>query len=79
MKQILSIYIFLIFTLFLSACEKDDDGNNTPPDNNGSGSNGTVVLTTDKARYNPGEEVTISSDKMLSGDVKVRYRQRIYG
>ncbi|WP_291862677.1 glycoside hydrolase family 66 protein [Marinilabilia sp.] len=74
MKQILSLYILLIFTLFLSACEKDDDGNNTPPDNNGSGSNGTVVLTTDKARYNPGEEVTITSDKMLSGDVKVRYR-----
>lgn len=74
MKQIRSIYLLIIFTLFLSACDKDDEGNNTPPDNNSTGSNETVVLTTDKARYNPGEKVTITSDKMLSGDVKVRYR-----
>ncbi len=74
MKQIRSLYILLIFTFFLSACDKDDDDNTTPPDNKDSGSNGTVVLTTDKARYNPGEEVAITSDKMPSGDVKIRYR-----
>jgi dextranase len=58
-----------------TTCDKDDDGNNTNPGNtNGTVSDGTVLLTTDKARYNPGEDVKIASDKSLSGDVKVRYR-----
>ena len=75
MKQLLSIYIFIVFTLVFSRCDKDDDGNNTNPGNNsGSDQNGAVELNTDKARYNPGDVVEITSDKSLTGEVNVRYR-----
>ena len=75
MIQLKHTYIFLILLMLFAACDKDDDGNNPDPgNNNGSGINGTVVLTTDKARYNPGDDVVITADRSLSGEVKIRYR-----
>lgn len=75
MKRITTICFLLIFTLMVIGCDRDDDGNNTNPGNtNGTVSDGSVLLATDKARYNPGEIVKITSDKSLSDNVKVRYR-----
>ncbi|SFN60866.1 endo-dextranase [Salegentibacter flavus] len=63
-----------LFLAALVSCEKDDDV--TGPENSGNGGEQPVTeifLSTDKARYDPGEEVEISVDEFPS-NAMVRYK-----
>ncbi len=65
------IYLYAAF-LALLACSNNDDLPGTGSES-GQG-NKTIQLGTDKACYAPGETVTFTVDKAVSGQVMVRYR-----
>lgn len=56
------------------SCEKDDSPNNpTPTEPEEEGNITEVLITTDKARYSPGEEVVLTLDKTPANAV-IRYK-----
>lgn len=58
--------VFLLFFFLLESCLDGGSGSST--------NFGTVYLSTDKATYHPNDMVTISVDKGLPSNTKIRYR-----
>ena len=74
-----SICLFVLVASFCFGCKnKEDDASATPPDfpaNQAGPSYNNVAIATDKAVYNPGDEVTFTIDNStLPASAKVRYK-----
>ncbi|HDZ12618.1 MAG TPA: cycloisomaltooligosaccharide glucanotransferase, partial [Bacteroidetes bacterium] len=62
--------IYLLFVLILAGCKRSETSASTPYNPPLT----KVSLTTDKARYNPGDVVQFAVDKELPSTAKIRYR-----
>lgn len=69
-KTIIPILLSLCFFMSCGACQKVEDNNATT----GTAIIHNIALTLNKACYSPGETITFTSDKALSGEIHVRYR-----
>lgn len=72
------IALIALIAIACFGCNKKDDSNITPqevPANQATPSYSNITIATDKAAYNPGDEVTFSMDNAtLPATVKVRYK-----
>lgn len=74
MNQSIFKYFPLLVIVILGSCQEDETEKNLGTENSESEINSSIELTTDKARYFPGDNVEISANKNLSGKVFIRYR-----
>lgn len=77
--DIKSIFFLILILSLISACKKPDDDSSstppTPPVNGATPVYSNVNISTDKAMYAPGDEVTFTIDySMLPASAKVRYK-----
>ncbi len=69
MQRLTFISLLFIFSLLTSSCSKGNTNAVTPTPTVTS-----VKISTDKACYSPGDEITFTIDKALPATAKVRYR-----
>jgi len=69
-KTIIPVLLSLCFFMSCGACQKVENKNITT----GTAIIQNITLTLNKACYSPGETITFTSDKALSGAIHVRYR-----